>query len=119
MQVPDFKVFRERNSGAGYARGIHPNKYFYKYYWWVFHEGSPCDGEAFLGNEFRMATREAVELMDRLNAEGKPYWVYNRKLPRADLRNTPWDFDSYNWKDQEWAPPYDADPDLIHTSGHR
>jgi len=119
MQIPNFQVFRQRNKGAGYARGIHPNPYFYKYYWWVIHAGSPCDGEAFLGDEFRMAYREAAELIDRLEAEGKPFWLYNRKLPRADLRNTPWDFGAYPWKDHEWAPPYDADPDPIHPNGHR
>jgi len=119
MQIPDFKVFREWNRGAGFARRVHPNPRFYKYYWWIFHEGSPCDGEAFLGDEFRLATREAIELMDRLDAEGKPYWTYNRKLPRADLANTPWDFNSHAWEGQEWAPPFDADPDPIHPNGHR
>jgi hypothetical protein len=119
MKVPTFKDLAADGKGGSFARGMHPNPYFYKYYWWIFHEGSPCEGMEFLEDEFRIPFREAFELTEHLRALGKPFWMYNRKLPRADWANTPWDPDAHAWKDQEWAPPFDADPDPIHPNGHR
>jgi hypothetical protein len=73
----------------------------------------------FFGDESRLPSREAFERMDRLRDLGKPFWIYTRKLPRADRVNTPWDPEDYAWRDQEWASPFEADPDPIHPNGHR
>ena len=117
-ETPSFgKLRAERQGGEHYcssfAQGMHDNKYFFKYYWWVFWNDSPADGEEFLTDQYRLSTAAAIELMDRLKREKEPYWVYNVKLPRHDPVNTPFDIQSPHWHGQEWAPAYDQDHDPI------
>jgi hypothetical protein len=97
---------------------MHPNPKFYKYYWWVFWKGSPVDGDEFLSSRYRMPTAAAAQLLEELREKGEPFWLYNRQLPRKDADNTPFDPDAPRWKNAEWAPPYDQDPDAV-WNGHK
>lgn len=123
MRIPNFaELETQRLAGDhncdSYAVGIHPNPRFYKYYWWVFHKDSPCDGEKLLSKSYRLNFAAAVRLMDRLKEAGEACWVYNREHPRRDLENTPWDFEASLWKSVEWALPYAHDPDPVYQ-GHK
>jgi hypothetical protein len=44
MRIPNFEKIKEKDSFlvSSYATGMHPVPQFYKYYWWVFWEGSVC-----------------------------------------------------------------------------
>jgi hypothetical protein len=123
MKVPNFAEL-EAHSRAGdhrchsYAQRVHPNPRFYKYYWWVFHKDSPCDGQKLLSKRNRLNFAAAFQLMDSLEEAGEPYWVYNMQLPRRDPVNTPWDFESPRWKSVEWARAYAEDPDAEYE-GHK
>ncbi len=116
MQIPDFRKLREdRTQGKTgcfrYCPGYHPNPYFFKYYWWVFHKDSPCDGQAFLKREHRLNYAAAMALLKELENSDELCWLYNEQLPRRDLENAPWDPDSPAWEHVEWAPPFEEDPD--------
>lgn len=119
MEKPDFKKLRKRRAEhrpgehlcSSYAQGVHSNPKFFKYYWWVFWNESPVDGDEFLTDSYRLRTADALQLMDRLEKAGEPYWVYNEKVPRLDPASTPFDPQSPHWEGVEWAPPYDDDPD--------
>jgi hypothetical protein len=97
-------------SGATY---MHPNPRFYKYYWWVSCKESPVDGRQFLSTEYRLCTADAMQLLDRLKEQNEPCWLYNTRLPRMDKAHVPFPLnpDSERWRDAEWAPAYDGDPD--------
>lgn len=100
-----------RKKGGFFGRFLHPNPYFYKYYWWVFHSDSPIEGWAFITEEYRICSADAKQLTDELEAANKPYWIYNDRLPRLDPVHTPFDRYSAKWIDDEWAPSFDADSD--------
>ena len=110
MKIPSFNGLRH---SASYATKIHPEPRFYKYYWWVFWEGSPCEGREFLSDAHRLSTAAAAALMDRLHAEDKPYLLYNTRQPRRDPDNTPFDPASDRWAGVTWAPAFDDDKDEL------
>lgn len=115
MRMPSFKRLKAETEREGFCTRFsgtfrHPNPRLYKYYWWVFWEGSPCDGSQFLSDDNRMPTKQAFDLMDSLTAQSKSYWVYNRRLPRRDPAN-PFNPDAEKWRDEEWAPSFDEDTD--------
>lgn len=119
MRVPNFEKLREQVAAGergchSYAKFRVPNPRFYKYYWWVFWSGSPCDGRAFLTAEHRLPTKAAFDLMQKLDADGELYWLYNTQLPRRDPGNTPFDPKAARWEGVEWAPAFDQDPDAEH-----
>lgn len=89
----------------------HPNPRFYKYYWWVFHAGSACEGSEFLGNAHRLNEYDAYRLMEALREADEAFMLYNRQLPR---RGGKFDPDSAKWKSREWAPAFEDDPDPEH-----
>jgi len=96
--------------GSSYASGVHPNRTFYKYYWWIFWNESPVDGREFLTKEYRLSTAAAIELIERLREQKEPYWLYNTRLPRLGS-DIPFDPQSARWQGCEWAPAYDDDSD--------
>lgn len=49
-----------------------PNPRFYKHYWWVFHRGSPCEGDEFLTEPHRLNEFEAQQLMRALHEKDEP-----------------------------------------------
>ena len=117
MRTPDFEdIRRERAAGRGgcdsYATNVHPNPRLYKYHWWIFWSESPVDGLEFLDDKYRLNTAAAMALSAELKATGEPSWLYNRHLPRRDPAN-PFDFNHPRWRDSEWAPAYDDDPDPV------
>ena len=94
------------------ATFMHPNPWFYKYYWWVFWKESPVDGLAFLSKEYRLSTAAAMQLLASLRERKEPCLIYNSRHPRMDKANVPFPLnpESERWKDTEWAPAYDDDP---------
>jgi len=94
MRVPDFSALKaEWDESLGlqhsFATDMHPDPRLFKYLWWVFWEGSTRDGSEFLTRPHALCTAEAMALIDRLVAEQKPHWVYNRRLPRREPGVTP------------------------------
>ncbi|RIZ64940.1 MAG: hypothetical protein D0531_12175 [Methylococcales bacterium] len=124
MRIPTFKQLeadqlREGGVSYSYAMRMHPNPYFYKYYWWVFWKGSPCEGHAFLNSsKTRLSTKEAYELRNKLAEENLSYYLYNESYPRLDASNNPWDPSSERWNDTQWAIAYDEDTDEPYK-GHK
>lgn len=101
-----------RSVGSSCAQGVHPNPRFYKYVWWVFWSESPIDGWDFCCDEHRLSTAAALSLLADLEERGEPYWLYNRQIPRRDPAN-PFDVEHPRWRDVEWAPAFDDDPDPV------
>jgi len=131
MQVPNFALLRKerdncRNSGqrchrSSYASGVHSNPRFFKYFWWVFWNESPVDGDEFLTAKYRLSTAAATELVEKLGEQNEPYWLYNTKVPRLGS-TIPFDPQSPQWQDIEWASAYDDDPDPVaegDLAGHK
>lgn len=112
----DIKENGNKPLRLSYATNMHPSPYFYKYYWWVFWLGSPIDGREFLGNEYRLCTREAFMFLDQLRANGDSWILYNKHNPRHDLINTPFDFEHPQWKNRVLAPSFEKDFDPVWIS---
>ena len=120
--TPEFKMLEriraESTTGRQWYAGatfMHRNPRFFKYYWWVFWKESPIEGEEFLSREYRLSTAVAMQLLDRLREQNETCLIYNRRHPRMDKANVPFPFnpESERWKDTEWAPAYDEDPDPV------
>jgi len=116
MRSPSYKGLKEEQDEHGfqcisYATYMHPNSLIYKYYWWVFHQDSPCDGSEFLTKEYRLSTKVAFELREQLRETGQSYFLYNERLPRLDPDNSLFDPDSVKWKDVVFAPSFADDKD--------
>jgi hypothetical protein len=123
MRLPSFARFRREK--AWRAKGlkfqgsfIHPRPEFYKYYFYVFTEDSPEEGRAFFRKENRLCIHDYLERKAEINARKGLAWVYNVRLPRRGPA-TPFDENHPRWKDAEWAPPLDEDPDPPVEGGHR
>ena len=124
MKTPDFKALnREIEEGRSgtcmcSGTGLHPNPRYWKYDWWVFHKDSPIDGHEFLTAPYRLSTKEALDLIQTIKAAQGLCWIYNRRRPRHDPDNTPFDPLHPRWKDIQWAPAYDDDLDAP-MDGHK
>lgn len=80
MKIPDFKGIAQcqlEGRSRGYSTGIHPIPYFYKYYWWVFWRESPVDIYAFLTDQYRLCTADAMALLKMLSDKKEVCWLYN------------------------------------------
>jgi len=123
MRLPSFAQFRQEKKWwkTGFAfQGywVHRNPEFYKYYFYVFTEDSPEEGRAFFRKENRLCIHDYLERKAEINARKGLAWVYNVRLPRRGPA-TPFDENHPRWKDAEWAPPLDEDPDPPVKGGHR
>jgi len=123
MRLPSFNELALDTKANGnkpirsrYATNMHSNPYFYKYYWWVFWQGSPMDGREFLDKKYQLCTHDTFTLLDQLRANGESWILYNKHSPRYDLINTPFDFDHPQWKNRIFAPPFEQDTDPIWIS---
>ncbi|MGB4499313.1 MAG: hypothetical protein WBI40_11500 [Methylococcaceae bacterium] len=123
MIKPNFeqlkKEMKERPGVSSRFHGVymHPRPDFYKYYWSIFWQGSPCDGGEFLSREHWLSTKKAMDFIKELESKGEHCWIYNRKLRRLDPNN-PFNMNSKWWKDSEWAVSFDEDTDEIYK-GHK
>jgi len=92
-----------------------PSPRLYKYYWWIYSLESPYENaeEIFFKDEYRLSTKQAVELIDRLHAEKISYAYVNTKHQR--LGNKIWDYDKLKSEFQniDFAPNYDDDTDEV------
>ena len=116
MTGPFFRSLAHREPGSTYVAAdrasMSRRTRVFKYYWWVFWEGSPCEGPSFYANEHRLCTADAFALTARLRAEGKPHIIVKcLKVPRLDPAHSPLHPGMKTWKNSEWAPAWDDDPD--------
>lgn len=100
-------------NGGSFAPPVHPQPLFYKYYWWVFHSKSPVEGWVFIADEYRLCSFAAKQLIEQLKDANEPFWLYNRKFPRLDPVNVPFDRHSRKWANATWAPAFGLDTDPI------
>ena len=119
MKRPSFIDLKTRHAKEGFhalsfAVFMHPNPYFYKYYWWVFWKGSPCDDYKFLNKKYRLSTKQAFDLRTNLASERESFYLYNSRLPRLDPVNTLFDQEAKIWQNTEWAKAFDEDTDEEH-----
>lgn len=104
---------------ANFTQPLNPNPSLYKYRWWIFHRGSPCEGDAFLELEHSLSIAPAMALINDLKGRGEPFMVLNRRYPRRPVDGSPpWDMDSPNWKGAIWALNLADDLDPA-WKGHR
>ena len=98
-----------------FAQAMHPNPRFYKYRWWVFWKGSPCEGRQFLDRKYSLCTADFVTLTDRLRAEGEQHFIYNKQYPRHEAGETPFCPQHPRWEGVEFQVPLseDADPEYM------
>jgi hypothetical protein len=101
--------------GGPWFHGVfpHSNPRFYKYYWWVFHKGSPEEGEAFLVPRYRLCMHDAYALERELRARRETFITHNRQHPRFDPRR-PFDPNAKKWANVEWAPCFEDDTDPLY-----
>ncbi|MDU8351001.1 hypothetical protein RYA05_03720 [Pseudomonas syringae pv. actinidiae] len=100
------------NQVLSFAQPLHPKPEFFKFTWWIFHEGSPCEGEKFRTDEYAMPTAQAMALHDELCAKQIPHIIYNRSEPRLPKGGCPpWDVSADRWKKAKWAPNFADDTD--------
>jgi len=78
--------------------------------------GCPIDGREFLDKEYQLCTHDAFMLLDQLKANGESWILYNKRRPRYDLINTPFDFEHPQWKNRVVAPSFELDTDPIWKS---
>jgi hypothetical protein len=121
MRKPNFEQLKqeakERSSFSSsfYGTYMHPRPDFYKYYWLIFWQGSPCDEGLFMFDEYWLTTKKAMDFIEELKLKGEYCWIYNRRRPRLDPNN-PFDVNSKWWT--EWAVSFDEDMDEIYK-GHK
>jgi hypothetical protein len=120
MLQPSFSylsTLKDDKPGVIFCSGtrLHPKPTYYKYYWLVFHEGSPCDGPAFLDYSKGLCTADAMKLIEELKSQGKSCMLYNTSRRRVPSTQTPpWvKDDTY-----EYAPGFDEDADPL-WQGHK
>ena len=89
---------------------MHPNPRFYKYYWWVFTAQSKLEGAAFLSKENRIPYAEYIKIREKIAYEKGVAIIRKEWHPRRGP-GTPFNPQAEKWKDAEWAPPFDEDPD--------
>ena len=123
MQLPSFARLRLHkkmgSTGVGFQGGfIHPRPEFYKYYFYLFTEDFREEGKAFFRKENRLCFHEYLKRKAEIYERGDLGWSYNVRLPRRGPA-TPFDENHPRWKDAEWAPPLDEDPDPPVKGGHR
>jgi hypothetical protein len=123
MKTPSFEHLSNeiRNHGFHtqfYGSFMHPNPRIFKYYWWIFWEGSICDGNSFLVDENRLSTNGANALCEKLSAQKISHWIYNTRLPRLDTES-PFDPSSKKWQGVNWAPAFDEDCDRLTSNGFK
>jgi hypothetical protein len=93
-----------------YASFMHPNPRFYKYYWWVFTLESEREGRDFLDKTPPLSTAAYIKVLEEVNRKGGICIIYNRHKPRR-FDGMPFDPESDRWRDAEWAPAFEDDPD--------
>lgn len=116
MFVPSFSRLKalaaQGSSILIHAQPMHHNPVFYKYRWWIFHEGSPCEGRQFLTNEHSLSTAEAMKLHESFTVAKTPHWLYNESRPRLPSPGgAPWDTASERWVKTKFAPTFEDDVD--------
>lgn len=112
MLHPYFKTLEMLSStGQGVflsGTNLHPRPTYYKYDWLVFHEGSDCEGAAFMDYSKAISTSAAMTLVEELKREGKSCILYNRRRRRQPSAQTPpWPVG----QGYEYAPGFDDDED--------
>jgi hypothetical protein len=121
MRKPNFeelkKEMKERPGFSSRFHGVymHPKPNFYKYYWLIFWQGSPCEEGLFMSDEYWLTTKKAMDFIEELESKGEHCWIYNRRRPRLDPNN-PFDVNSKRWG--KWAVSFDEDTDEIYK-GHK
>jgi len=118
MRGPSFKALKEESTGepcAIYCEALYSwrdqNPLFFKFYWWIFHKDSPCEGGEFLDDKYRLTTKKAIDLMQQLDANKQTYFIYNHRFPRLDPENTPFDMNSERWKGSKFVMSFADDED--------
>lgn len=97
----------------------HRNPHLFKYYWWVFTEGCPVEGKAFLADRYRLTESEFEEVYRRCREQGIAALIYNAKHYRISY-DTPWDKERLmSMGVERFAPGYDEDTDPVTSKGYR
>ena len=90
---------------------IHPNKRFYKYYWWIYSEESQEQSakDIFFKNEKSLTTKQFLQKAAELSKRNIKFAYVNTKLHR--LGNSVWDYEKIKTKysDIEFAVAYEED----------
>jgi len=123
MQSPSFEKLAQRKdlgvTGVRfYGRLMHPNPAFWKYYFYLFTDEADVDGQAFFRDENWLCVHAYRKQVDRINRAGDLAWAYNERHPRRGP-DTPFDENHPRWKNAEWAPTLNEDPDPEVEDGHR
>jgi len=64
-----------------------------------------------------MCTYDAMVYVEELERNQQRYTVFNKRMPRKGPES-PFDLQSENWKECEWAPAFDEDTDPV-WHGHK
>ena len=116
MVPPHYRRIRQdktQGETGTYSFGprIHARPEFYKYYFYVFTEDSPQQGQTFLNNKAnRLCIAHYAERQQEISETGDLAYVYRYQFPRRGDA-TPFVESHPKWKDAEWATPLDEDPD--------
>ena len=123
MKTPSFtKINESKHSGKIYfagSRPVHPNPWWFKYYWWIFTSESPNDSHSFLCDENKLTFFEFERELERVKSLGLEVWIYNIKLHRLG-DDSP--FDEQKLRDKgitDFAPAFHDDLDPVTSEGFK
>ena len=117
MRIPLYKhlhndpLIAQDASSISFAQAMHPNPRFYKYRWWVFWEGSPCEGSEFLEQKYSLCTADFMSLTEKLRLDGKLHFIYNKQYPRHEEGVTPFLTQHPRWEGIKFEVPLSQDND--------
>jgi hypothetical protein len=117
MKRPSKDFLRSEGGFSSCAADLHPVQAFYKHHWRIFTLDSKWDGWEFLEKEPWLSTAACMQRLQELESKGEPYILYGGKRPRR-FAAMPFDPESARWRNADWAPALEDDPDP-EWNGHR
>lgn len=120
MRLPTLANWeRDRPERLSFCLGYLPNTppRFYKHTWLIWTPDCELDGHDFLRDAPRMSTAAFMARYDEMSKSSLPGWIYRYDRPREGP-GTPFDRSHPKWKNVEFAPAWDEDPDPV-WNGHK
>jgi hypothetical protein len=120
MRLPTRERWERNPPGAlWFCLGYLPRtpRKFYKYTWQIWTPDFELEGHEFLRYAMRMSTAAFMARYEEMFRSNLPGWIYRHDRPREGP-GTPFDRNHLKWKDVEFAPSWDDDPDPV-WNGHK
>ena len=102
-------------SGSSAPEG---NPRMYKYFWRVFSEQSPWEGDDFFIHAPALCPADCEKEVQRLLTLNLSCLLYGFRRPRKNAAN-PWNMNHPRWKNVKFAVSWEEDVDPVVIGGHK